>query len=133
MGERIPEEWAQAAESAYLDAVENKDQGSVDDFRDALSAVFPFLERAVAQKVLAEARKYLDTFYNSSAAEVLAHLESEFASTQEREARGELCGQVMVGSGTDTYDPLCELPQGHEGPCKSSAATDQHRLPGGVA
>lgn len=39
------------------------------------------------------------------------------------------CGQIMVGSGTDTYDPVCELPEGHRGPCKSSAAVDQHRLP----
>jgi hypothetical protein len=34
----------------------------------------------------------------------------------------------MVGSGTDTYDPVCELPEGHDGFCKSSTATDQHRL-----
>lgn len=38
------------------------------------------------------------------------------------------CGSVMVGSGTDTYDPICELPAGHSGPCKSTAAVDQHRL-----
>jgi hypothetical protein len=40
----------------------------------------------------------------------------------------EPCGRIMVGSGTDTYDPVCELPEGHRGSCKSSAATDQHRL-----
>jgi hypothetical protein len=34
----------------------------------------------------------------------------------------------MVGSGTDTYDPICELPAGHEPPCRSSAAIDQHKL-----
>lgn len=39
----------------------------------------------------------------------------------------------MLGSGTDTYDPVCELPKGHDGPCKSSAAVDQHRLPERVA
>jgi hypothetical protein len=38
------------------------------------------------------------------------------------------CGRLMVGSGPDTYDPVCELPIGHEPPCKSSAAIDQHRL-----
>ena len=38
------------------------------------------------------------------------------------------CGSLMVGSGTDTYDPVCELPEGHKGPCKSTAAVDQHRL-----
>jgi hypothetical protein len=40
-----------------------------------------------------------------------------------------VCGRIMVGSGTDTYDPVCELPEGHDGPCKSSTAIDQHRLP----
>jgi hypothetical protein len=30
------------------------------------------------------------------------------------------CGRLMVGSGPDTYDPVCELPIGHEPPCKSS-------------
>lgn len=44
----------------------------------------------------------------------------------EREAVA--CGNVMVGSGTDVYDPLCELPKRHSGDCKSSAATDQHKL-----
>ena len=40
----------------------------------------------------------------------------------------EWCGRVMVGSGTDTYDPICQLPKGHDGSCKSTAAIDQHRL-----
>jgi hypothetical protein len=40
----------------------------------------------------------------------------------------EVCGRIMVGSGTDTYDPCCELPEGHDGMCKSSSATDQHKL-----
>lgn len=39
-----------------------------------------------------------------------------------------VCGQIMVGSGGDTYDPCCELPPGHDGPCRSAGATDQHRL-----
>jgi len=38
------------------------------------------------------------------------------------------CGRLMVGSGTDTYDPTCELPAGHDGACRSTAAIDQHRL-----
>lgn len=38
------------------------------------------------------------------------------------------CGRIMVGSGTDTYDPICELVEGHVGPCKSTAARDQHRI-----
>lgn len=38
------------------------------------------------------------------------------------------CGRIMVGSGTDTYDPICELPEAHSGPCKSTAAIDQNRL-----
>lgn len=38
------------------------------------------------------------------------------------------CGKIMVGSGTDTYDPVCELPHGHTGACKSSSAIDQHRI-----
>lgn len=37
------------------------------------------------------------------------------------------CGRPMVGSGTDTYDPVCELPAGHSPPCRSTAAVDQHR------
>jgi hypothetical protein len=45
--------------------------------------------------------------------------------------RPKLCGRIMVGSGTDTYDPLCELPAGHGGMCKSTAAVDQHRLQSG--
>jgi hypothetical protein len=38
------------------------------------------------------------------------------------------CGRLMIGSGTDTYDPVCELREGHRGQCKSTAAIDQHRL-----
>jgi hypothetical protein len=38
------------------------------------------------------------------------------------------CGRMMVGSGGDTYDPICELPTGHDGRCRSSSAIDQHRL-----
>lgn len=38
------------------------------------------------------------------------------------------CGRVMVGSGTDTYDPTCDLIAGHSGACKSRDAIDQHRL-----
>lgn len=38
------------------------------------------------------------------------------------------CGRIMVGSGTDTYDPICELISGHRGSCKSTTAIDQHRL-----
>lgn len=38
------------------------------------------------------------------------------------------CGSLMVGSGSDTYDPICDLPDGHSGPCKSKAALDQHRI-----
>jgi hypothetical protein len=38
------------------------------------------------------------------------------------------CGRPMVGSGTDTYDPTCDLIAGHSGPCRSRSAIDQHRL-----
>lgn len=38
------------------------------------------------------------------------------------------CGRLMLGSGSDTYDPCCELPDGHTGACKSTGAIDQHRL-----
>lgn len=38
------------------------------------------------------------------------------------------CARTLVGSGGDTYDPVCELPHGHEGRCRSSSAVDQHRL-----
>lgn len=30
----------------------------------------------------------------------------------------ETCGRLLVGQGDDTYDPLCRLPLGHEGPCR---------------
>ncbi len=40
----------------------------------------------------------------------------------------ETCGALMLGSGTDAYDPLCELPRGHRGPCRSTAAIDQRRI-----
>lgn len=40
----------------------------------------------------------------------------------------EPCCSIMLGSGTDTYDPTCQLPKGHSGPCKSTSAIDQHRL-----
>lgn len=39
------------------------------------------------------------------------------------------CGRTLIGSGDDTYDPVCELPSGHDGRCRSSSAIDQHRLP----
>lgn len=48
------------------------------------------------------------------------------ASCQHAEVRA--CGRIMIGSGTDTYDPICDLPDGHDGCCKSSAAIDQHRF-----
>lgn len=38
------------------------------------------------------------------------------------------CGRMMVGSGGDTYDPICELPTDHRGSCRSSSAIDQHRI-----
>lgn len=28
------------------------------------------------------------------------------------------CGRLLVGQGSDTYDPLCVLPAGHAGVCK---------------
>jgi hypothetical protein len=41
----------------------------------------------------------------------------------------ERCERVMVGCGTDTYDPCCGLPSGHTGVCKSLLAVDaRHRL-----
>jgi hypothetical protein len=38
------------------------------------------------------------------------------------------CCLVMLGEGTDTYDPICQLPMGHRGSCMSSSAITQHRL-----
>jgi hypothetical protein len=38
------------------------------------------------------------------------------------------CASTMVGSGGDSYDPICELANGHDGPCRSSSAIDQHRI-----
>lgn len=42
---------------------------------------------------------------------------------------GPICGKVMIGEGTDSWDPCCELPEGHGGSCWSSSAHSQHRLP----
>lgn len=28
-----------------------------------------------------------------------------------------ICGRLLVGRGSDRYDPLCTLDAGHEGPC----------------
>jgi hypothetical protein len=42
---------------------------------------------------------------------------------------GNVCGRPMVGLGTDTFDPTCERPAGHDGVCKSTQAVDySHRL-----
>jgi hypothetical protein len=38
------------------------------------------------------------------------------------------CARTMIGSGGDTYDPVCELPGAHGGSCRSSSAIDQHRI-----
>lgn len=41
---------------------------------------------------------------------------------------GPLCGRIMIGSGGDTYDPICVLPDRHRGACRSASAIDQYRL-----
>jgi hypothetical protein len=41
----------------------------------------------------------------------------------------QMCSRIMVGSGGDSWDPTCELREGHDGMCMSSSAIDQHRLP----
>lgn len=33
-----------------------------------------------------------------------------------------ICGRLLVGLGSDTYDPLCILPEGHAGLCKHEEA-----------
>lgn len=39
------------------------------------------------------------------------------------------CGRIMIGSGGDSWDPTCDLPDpNHMGACYSFSATDQHRL-----
>jgi hypothetical protein len=42
------------------------------------------------------------------------------------------CGKLMVNEGTDTYDPMCDLPAGHERHgepvCKSTGAVTQNKL-----
>lgn len=50
------------------------------------------------------------------------------APQSNRTTSNSLCGRVMVGSGGDTYDPICEMPQGHSGGCKSSAAVGHQQL-----
>lgn len=38
------------------------------------------------------------------------------------------CGRIMIGSGEDSWDPTCDLFDGHDGPCKSLSARDQNRV-----
>lgn len=63
------------------------------------------------------------TGFPAISVEMLPKLES-----RSMDPPAQICGRVMVGSGTDTYDPSCELSAGHSGSCKSSSATDQHKL-----
>lgn len=37
------------------------------------------------------------------------------------------CGKMLLGSGPWARDPECELPEGHDGTCRSRGAIDQHR------
>jgi hypothetical protein len=39
-----------------------------------------------------------------------------------------LCERLMIGSGSDSYDPICDLPDRHDGGCRSTAAKDQNWL-----
>lgn len=50
------------------------------------------------------------------------------AARTPRDPEPQICERLMIGSGGDTWDPTCELPEGHEGSCKSSSAIDQNRL-----
>jgi hypothetical protein len=47
---------------------------------------------------------------------------------RQRRVRRQRCGNLMIGSGTDTYDPTCDLPEGHEGDCKSVGAIGQFKI-----
>lgn len=44
------------------------------------------------------------------------------------ETDGGNCGRLMIGQGTDIYDPTCELEIGHVGSCKSSSAVGLNHL-----
>jgi hypothetical protein len=33
-------------------------------------------------------------------------------------ALGRVCDRLLIGQGDDTYDPSCQLPAGHEPPCR---------------
>jgi hypothetical protein len=58
-------------------------------------------------------------------------LVSDWRLVEQGDASGiPICGRLMVGSGGDSWDPSCELPDGHAGVCRSRSAIDQHRLVG---
>lgn len=41
----------------------------------------------------------------------------------------DVCGRIMIGEGGDTWDPTCELPDGHSPMiCKSRSAQSQNKL-----
>jgi DNA-binding MarR family transcriptional regulator len=57
------------------------------------------------------ARAYVETERGRAA---LAAADRDLDEDDEAEA---ICGRVLVGRGSDTYDPLCVEDAGHDGPC----------------
>jgi hypothetical protein len=43
------------------------------------------------------------------------------------EATGQLCERPGIGMGGDTWDPSCDLPEGHDGPCSWDPRHDHLR------
>lgn len=50
--------------------------------------------------------------------------EDESSGASDEDQGAESCGRLLVGQGSDTYDPLCVLPAGHDGLCKPEEGID---------
>lgn len=62
---------------------------------------------------------------------LLARLDTFLNDLQEQSTpKEEACGQVGVGHGGDTWDPVCDLPAGHAGRCNWSGEPAQEQSTG---
>ena len=56
--------------------------------------------------------------YNCASVEIASRdLRRVRARARARIVSYQPCNRLLVGRGTDTYDPLCALPEGHSGRC----------------
>lgn len=60
------------------------------------------------------------TPYDTGWRDAVSRMEFFLNDLQEQSTPRETCERVGVGQGTDTWDPVCDLPPGHVGPCNFS-------------